>query len=399
MRITLPGLILTIVSIAGLIYSLHIRSLTLLAICIMILVMISRSYQDLLKSVEHLKRVEVRRRLDREYVEEGEEILVSIEASNKSGRSIGRLEIEDLVPEAAIALDKPMMGISLPPGYVARLSYRLKLPSPGRYEFSKILIRLGDPLGLFIHEVPMDLGAIAVASPKPLGYMEALSIASRNPGIWIKGLSLGGLYDLHSFREYQYGDDARKILWKILARRGELLVREDLGEVRSRSYVIIDMPKILWHIGRPPNTLAEGVARLSRGVIEGLVRSYSVVDAIICGEVASRIVRGISRSSRERIYSLYLNIKPYGGCESSWILYESLRYLDLGRRDMAILITTPVGLAQSDPEVMIPMISSLGGSIYVAIYVPEEYLEASRGILEVAIPVMEDAGWGIVVAR
>lgn len=399
MRITLAGLVLTMASILCLIYSFYIYSLPLLAISIVILVVISKSYRDLLKSVGLLRNIEIRRGVDREYVEEGEEILASIEITNRSGRSIARLEIEDLVPEAAIAAEKPFMGISLPPGYSAKLSYRLKLSSPGRYEFTRIVARLGDPLGLFVHEVPVDLRAIVVAVPRPQGSMEVVAIASRNPGIWIKGLSLGGLYDLYSVREYQYGDDARKILWKVLARRGELLVREDLGEVRSRSYVVIDIPKILWQVGRPPNTLAEGVARLSRGIIEGLVKSYSVVDAIVCEEIASRIVRGISRSSREKIYSLYLNIKPYSGCESSWILYNSIKYLDLGRRDMAILVTTPIGLAQSDPEALIPVISSLSREVYVAIYMPEAYRKESMEILEAVIPVIEDLGWGVLVAR
>ncbi|MEM2204426.1 MAG: DUF58 domain-containing protein [Sulfolobales archaeon] len=399
MRITLAGVILAISSIAILIYSFHARSLLLLALSMMILMIFLKSYRDLSRLSRLIRSIEIRREVDRRYVEEGDEILVSVEVINRSRENVGRLEIEDLVPEPAKAIEEPLIGVSLPPGYIARLRYRVKLPSPGRYEFERIFIRLKDPLGLFTHEGSVDLVSMVVALPKPLGSMETVSIASRNPGIWIKGLSLGGLYDLYSVRDYQYGDDARKILWKILAKRGELLVREDLGEVRSRSYVIIDIPRELWYIGKPPNTLAEGVARLSRGVIEGLVKSYSVVDAIICEETASRIVSGISRSYREKIYSLYLNLKPYRGCESSWILYNSLKYLDLVRRDMAILVTTPIGLAQADPELMIPEVSRLGRNVYIAIYMPEDYSKEYMEILGVALPIIEDSGWGILVAK
>ena len=396
MRITLAGLITTISSIAVLMYSFHAQSLILLAISLMIMMVVLKSYWDLLRSVGLLREIGIRRGVDREYVEEGEEILVSVEATNRSGENIGRLEIEDIVPEPAEAVEEPVMGVSLPPSYAAKLSYRVRIASPGRYEFTRIVVRLKDPLGLFVHEASVDLRVVVVAAPKPQGSMEAVSIASRSPGIWIKGLSLGGLYDLYSVRDYQHGDDARKILWKILARRGELLVREDLGEVRSRSYIIIDIPRELWFIGSPPNTLAEGVARLSRGIIEGLIKSYSVVDAIICEELAPRIVSSISRSSREKIYSLYSNLRPYRGCESSWILYNSLKYLDLARRDMAILVTSPIGLAQADPGQMISEIGRLGSSVYAAIYMPErseQYME----ILGAAIPIIEDSGWRVIV--
>lgn len=397
MRITIAGLCLVIASIASAIYSLHISSLELLSLSVVALLIVWKSYSDVKAYRGALGSVEVVRKLSRGYAEEGDVVEVSIEARNNSHTHIHRIEVEDLLPELASPLDPPIAGASLPPGYSLRLSYRLELRSPGRYEFSRAFVRLKDPLGVFAEELAIDLPGFLVAAPKPMAFREVLEIASRSPGVWLRGQSLGGLYDFYGVRDYQYGDDARKILWRVYARTGRLVVREDLSESMGRVVVIIDIPASSWRVGRPPRTLAEDLARISRGVIEALVRSYNAVDAVICEEYAARVVRGIWGYNREAVYSLYTNLKPYAGCESSYILYNSLKYLEVGPAGMAIVVTSPLGLAESDPEALVEAVGGIGKLVYILIYSPQwAETGALKDLLEASIPALNSIGWRVV---
>jgi len=397
MRITLAGFTTLLSSIILAIYSLHISSLEALTLSVSLLLLVFMGYRDVISYRDSLRGIEVVRRISREYVEEGDVVEITLEVRNTSDRHIPRIEVEDIAPEPSRPLDEPLLGGSLPPGYVARLSYRLYILSPGRYEFSQISVRVKDPLGFFAEESVVELRSMVVAIPKILALREGLSIASRYPGLWIRGMSLGGLYDLYSFREYQAGDDARKIAWRLYAKSGVLLVREDLSESRAKALVIIDIPESTWHTGKTPNTLAEQLARISRGAIEALIKNYSSVDVVICEKHAPRIIRGLWTGNREKIYTVYSNLKPYSGCETSFVLYNSLKYLEIGAKDLAIVITSPTGLAETDPKTFIETISLVAKKKYIIIYTHEEEEKAGAiGLLEIAIPALKNLGWEII---
>lgn len=400
MRITLEGICLIAAAIISLLYSLRISSLEVLSISAIMLLIAWRSYREVRGYVDASKHIEVSRRISKTYVEEGDRIEISIEVGNNSDRYIQRIEIEDIIPMLAKPIESPVVGASLPPKHIADLSYALELTSPGRYDFSALFIRLEDPLGIFVEEIAADIPGSVIAIPRPAIFREILEIASRSPGTWMRGYSLGGLYDFYGVRDYQHGDDARKIMWSAYARTGKLLVREDLSESRGRVVVVIDIPSVSWELGAPPRSVAEDLARISRGVVEAMVRSYNVVDAIICEEYAARIIRGIWSGNREAIYTIYSNLKHYSGCESSYILYNSLKYMDIGPAHMAILITSPLGLAYSDPEELIETMGIMSKNIYVILYNPQLIDSIySRDLLEEAISILTSIGWRVIAIQ
>ena len=400
MRITLNGVCLIIASIILILYSLRISSLELLSISLLLLLIAWKSYREVKGYGDASKHIEVSRKISRPYVEEGDHVEVSIEVRNNSDRYIQRVEIEDIIPTLARPVESPVAGVSLPPKYIADISYTLELTSPGRYDFSTVFLRLEDPLGIFVEEIAAYIPGSAVAIPEPAAFRETLEIASRSPGTWMRGKSFGGLYDFYGMRDYQYGDDARKIMWSVYARTRKLLVREDLTESRGRVVIIIDIPAVTWELGVPPRSVAEDLARISRGVIETMVRNYNVVDAVICEEYAARIIRGIWSGYREAIYTLYSNLKHYSGCESSYILYNSLKYIDIGPVHMAILITSPLGLAYSDPEELVETMSMISKNIYVLLYNPSSIDSTyTRNFLEETIPMLTSIGWRVIAIQ
>jgi len=123
----------------------------------------------------------------------------------------------------------------------AEIVAEFKSPFAGEYKSDTVQLNLAGPLGLF--------NSIC-ALPAKFGY----SVYPRTFGVAItsaKLLSTGGVGDIpiervgigtefYDIREYQPGDDFRRINWKATARRGGLMTSEHLREVGGACYLVLE---------------------------------------------------------------------------------------------------------------------------------------------------------------
>lgn len=170
----------------------------------------------------------------------------------------------------------------LPPlraGESGRAAYRVPTDRRGRFELGPLRATLGDPFGLsershhvagtteiivyprVHHVLPVpELGGDALDS-------HAAELAGRP--------AVGG--EFHLLRDYDAGDDLRRVHWKATARRGRLMVRQDESKHRAPVRVLLDTRTVVH--GHDSFELAiEAVASIATA-LEREQRPYEVVTA------------------------------------------------------------------------------------------------------------------------
>ena len=225
-------------------------------------------------------------------------------------------------------------------------------------------------------------------------------------GIALKGKAIGGAFELANIRDYVVGDDTRKILWKIYAKTGKLMVREDFGETRAKVLVLIDMKKNLWSIGEPPNTLAQIQLRYARSLIDYLVRNRCTVDVALCSGLVPKVARNFEEKTIESLYNIMSVLPVGGGCESPLSVFIDSVY-HLGRvpefYDIVILVTNPLSLVTESIDSLNSLMETFPGKLVVTIprYRYDEIVEEEllKNFLKSIATIIERGGIGLVISE
>jgi uncharacterized protein (DUF58 family) len=121
------------------------------------------------------------------------------------------------------------------------VSYTIDAPRRGRYTIGPLRVEAADPFGFAPVRVELDLRDDLVVTPP----VEDLRDVAGSPFGQAGGAALarrlargGGEFSL--MRPYQEGDDLRRIHWPSVARRGELMIRQDEASSRPRALLHLD---------------------------------------------------------------------------------------------------------------------------------------------------------------
>jgi len=167
------------------------------------------------------------------------------------------------------------------------------------------------------------------------------------------GKAIGGLYDIADIREYQPGDNIKKIVWSAYAKMGKLMVREDYGESRARILLLIDIRPWVWNIGSTPNTLAHVQLRFASSLLAAMLRSGLVVDTAICSELMPKVMPYQGEDYEGTAYRIFSVLDAGEGCHSPMNVFTNVPSY-IGRSttsyDLVVLITNPLALALENPR-------------------------------------------------
>lgn len=349
MNITLVGFIHVVITAIMLPYSIAYRNTLLLSLSLTLVLIFYHEYKTFLNIRDNISNIVITRIMGRDIVNELEEVEIRILIENKGSISLPRITLIDLVPKfIETSPRRPIFRIVVPPRLSIEVKYRARILTPGVHDFQSVLIVFSDVLGFFSEEKEILCKNSIVALPLSTAVNIELRSLQRILGVAVKGRAIGGTYDLANIREYIAGDDYRKILWKVYARTGKLMVREDFGETAARVLVLIDIRKHMWDIGLIPNTLAQVQLRYARSLVEYLARSRCTIDIALCSGLVPKVTRNAEKSIAEAVYNL-ISVLPAGeGCESPVSVFtDSIRYLGrtLEQYDAVILITNPISIA------------------------------------------------------
>ena len=180
------------------------------------------------------------RRLSTRRAFPGTRVEVEIEVRNTGRRSTAMLLVEDRVPPTLGPTARGVLG-EIPPRGRRRITYQLTPPARGRYRVGPLAILIADPFDLARKRVQIDLVHDLVVFP------EVESIGSGRAASPLGGTGEASTRQLfraadefYTMREYENGDDLRRIHWPSVARTGDLMIRQDEASHRAAATVFLD---------------------------------------------------------------------------------------------------------------------------------------------------------------
>lgn len=205
-------------------------------------------------------RLVLGREINPQQLHDGERAIVDL--SVRSARRVYRVSVEDRVHGLGaarfvtdrIGTDDVMAG-----------RYEVLCRPRGVYRVGPAKVSLGDPLGFVESTSAFGKAGRLVVYPRvetlegvPTGRGQDQTINTSRAAFWHSGGE-----DFFTLREYQQGDDLRKVHWPSSARRDELMIKQLEMPWQSRAFIILD-PRV------EPHTTAESFEQAVRGAASTL---------------------------------------------------------------------------------------------------------------------------------
>jgi len=183
----------------------------------------------------------------------------------------------------------------LQPGARKTIHYPIQTDRRGRLTLGPLTVERRDPLGLFRlaqqrggQDVLWVHPRVHALRPLPVG--DVLDYEGR-----VSDPAPRGSVTFSSLREYEPGDDPRRIHWKSTARRGLLMVKEHVDTSEPRTTVVLDTRVEIFEAG----TFNEAV-ELAASVVVASERTGHPVALHVLGEDADELRRAGARTVLDR---------------------------------------------------------------------------------------------------
>ena len=186
------------------------------------------------------QRIAVTRRLSDVRVNPGARVAVELSVENRSHAATSFLMVEDRLP-AALGRPARLVLTGVPARGIQRVHYTLVPQTRGRYRIGPVAVDVSDPFALTRLRLEFEDRDDLIVTPE----LEDLQSAPDSPFGSNVGLSRArNLFrtgeEFYTMRQYQQGDDLRRIHWPSVARSGELMIRQDESSRRSNALVFVD---------------------------------------------------------------------------------------------------------------------------------------------------------------
>jgi uncharacterized protein (DUF58 family) len=185
----------------------------------------------------------VSRRVHPDRLHVGSEGRIDLLVENLGGRATPLLAATDWFDEgrrAARFLVPPLAA-----GATARAAYRIPTRRRGRYRVGPLAVAVTDPFGVARRSEPSAGEAELVVRPRVHDIVAPVAVGSRISAEHEASAARAVVSDLGdefvTLREYELGDDLRRVHWRSTARTGDLMIRQDEARWRSRAAVVLDV--------------------------------------------------------------------------------------------------------------------------------------------------------------
>lgn len=212
--------------------------------------------------------IQVSRRLGATAVHNGDTVQVTLTLRNPGHRPVRNLTIVDEVEGLGVASFE--VG-RINAGEALTATYRVMCRPRGIYRVGPARARSADPLGfaeLPAPEGPIDQLIVYPSVENLSGFPQVRgqdpSMAASRP----EQAQRGG-EDFYTLREYQRGDDLRRVHWPSSAKTDELMIRQLETPWQSRAMVLLDVRASVYESAEAFETAVSGAA----SVVTHLIRS------------------------------------------------------------------------------------------------------------------------------
>jgi uncharacterized protein (DUF58 family) len=232
-------------------------------------------------------------------VRAGGKVRVSLEIRNRGRGPAPLLLLEDRVPSDVAGRARfALHGVEPKGRRVA--TYELRPPRRGHYEVGPLTLTSTDPFGLArLESAAAPKASILIhprieplALPRDLGDRRSLAVSALRQPIGAQG------EDFYTLREYNEGDDLRKVHWPATAKRGRYMIRQEETPWHNRATVVFD-DRASAHDGLGDASSFERVVEATASIVDLYQRSgytYRVAGAAASGLPASKGSAHFSRA-------------------------------------------------------------------------------------------------------
>ena len=283
-----------------------------------------------------LEGLSVKRTVGQAYAHLGDKIDINYELRND--HRFGKLWVE--VSETS-NWPEPLTGRVLSiAGNGASRRWKVSVPAlrRGRFHLGPIVLRSGDPFGLFgtIARVPSD--ALILVYPKvlPLPFWQL-------PGSFLEGNVLTGQRSLQStsmvmgIRDYRPGDAVNRIHWPSSVRHRGLYVKEFELDKTADLWIYLDLER-QWHRGEGETSTEERAVTVAASVVAKALREHRNVGLVTTG-VRAEILHPDRGTKQFGKLMQYLAEVSVGGSRTiAEVMVETLPRI---RRGASVLLVTP----------------------------------------------------------
>lgn len=216
----------------------------------------------------HRPVVEISRRIGSPAVHDGDTTMVTLFVDNRTRRPVPHLTMFDEVGKLGVA---GFETARLAGGERASASYRVTCSPRGVYKVGPARGHAGDPLGLAevaVADSSVDRLVVYPAVERLSGFPQT---RGRDPLVHASRPehSQRGGEDFYTLREYNRGDDLRRIHWPSVAKTDELMIRQLETPWQSRALVLLDVRESAYESEQAFETAVSGAA----SVVDHLVRT------------------------------------------------------------------------------------------------------------------------------
>lgn len=299
-----------------------------------------------------------------EFATEGELLNVTVCVKGRS-RLLGPIGVEDTLPqwianagdeeagrrrgsalvELATATGSPERNVTAD-GVV--FSYEVVPTKRGDHLIGPVRVRATDPLGLFEFHSSYPILSRVIVFPMPIHLPELRSITGGEFGDYLfdGSGSKGSGIDFHGVREYQPGDELRRVYWKSTARHGRLNVIEFEHSLAQDTLIAIDLRQGT-EMGHGAYSSLEYAVRLAAGIASDAIASGSSVRLMCAGLEGPAALLGRGTDHLYSIMHALAQLKADQHESLSSVLLSHME--DIPRNSVVVCITSAAdsGLAES----------------------------------------------------
>ncbi|MGH8911507.1 MAG: DUF58 domain-containing protein [Acidimicrobiia bacterium] len=212
-------------------------------------------------------RLDVARRTTPIAVHEGDHAAVTLRLHNR-GSALRHLTITDEVSGLGTA---EFAVASVTGGQELTATYRILCRPRGVYPIGPTTVTVTDPLG--VSSVTDTAGPVdnLVVYPAVEGLREFPAVRGRNLVVTSRRPEHNqrGGEDFYTLREYQQGDDLRRVHWPSSARRDKLMIRQLETPWQARALVILDVRSHVYADDQSFERAVSGAASVVRHLVRG----------------------------------------------------------------------------------------------------------------------------------
>jgi len=284
--------------------------------------------------------VAVVRSLSRERCAVGQDVEVRLRLINEGIRLAGLEVFDNLATTLDVVKGRPHVFTDIAKGGAVEISYTFRPAVKGEYAIGPLVLRIRDPLGLQYEELRIPVEARLIVAPRmeDVRRVRVVPRRVRQPIGLVRSRQVGTGLEFFSLREYEPGDEIRRVNWKASARRDRLFTNEYEAERSGDAILILDA-RSESEVGPVPRSTIELGVTATVSLAAKILETRNRAGLIIQREILDWVYPGYGRKQLYRIVDALVHVRAGGEWPFEHVTWVLGRFFP---KDAQIVIVSPL---------------------------------------------------------